>query len=205
MQAIAAIEPLAPKAELVLEGALQEFLARGYAAASMDRVAAAAGVSKATVYSHFGDKEGLFAALVARFAQKKYPRLFQRSAPQPPPMPPEMLLRHLLNEVLDKIEDDDQRQDFMRLVIGESGRFPELSKILIRNFSMQGIKNISHYLASRSELDLPDPEATARVIIGTMVYHVLLQKIMHGDDLIPIDRDRVIDALVHLVLSTQHG
>ena len=59
------------KAALILQGAMQEFLARGYSAASMDRVAAAAGVSKATVYSHFGDKETLFKELVAQMAQKK--------------------------------------------------------------------------------------------------------------------------------------
>ncbi|MEO0854732.1 MAG: TetR/AcrR family transcriptional regulator, partial [Cyanobacteria bacterium J06648_11] len=59
--------------------------------------------------------------------------------------------------------------------------------------------------ASRPELDLPDPVATARVVIGTMVYHVLTQKILHGDELIPIDRDRVIDTLIHLILSTQRS
>ena len=50
---------------------MQEFLARGYAAASMDRVASIAGVSKATVYSHFGDKEGLFKALVESMAKQR--------------------------------------------------------------------------------------------------------------------------------------
>ena len=37
---------------------------QGYAGTSMDAVASAAGVSKLTVYSHFGDKEGLFNASV---------------------------------------------------------------------------------------------------------------------------------------------
>ncbi|NET52594.1 MAG: helix-turn-helix transcriptional regulator, partial [Merismopedia sp. SIO2A8] len=60
------------KAEVILEGAMQEFLAHGYAATSMDRIAAAAGVSKATVYSHFQDKEGLFTTLIQRLAQERY-------------------------------------------------------------------------------------------------------------------------------------
>jgi TetR/AcrR family transcriptional regulator len=63
---------LAEKAEQILTGAMQEFLVHGYAATSMDRVAKAAGVSKATVYTYFQDKEGLFAALVQRFAQRKF-------------------------------------------------------------------------------------------------------------------------------------
>ena len=37
------------KRQAVLDGARREFLQHGYAASSMDRVAAAAGVSKATV------------------------------------------------------------------------------------------------------------------------------------------------------------
>ncbi|HEY9832621.1 MAG TPA: helix-turn-helix domain-containing protein, partial [Stenomitos sp.] len=61
----------AEKTNAILDGAMQEFLANGYAATSMDKVAAAAGVSKATVYSHFQDKQGLFTALVQRLACKK--------------------------------------------------------------------------------------------------------------------------------------
>lgn len=36
------------------------FMEQGFAGVSMDGIAAAAGVSKLTVYSHFGDKESLF-------------------------------------------------------------------------------------------------------------------------------------------------
>ena len=50
----------ADKEELILQGALQVFMTQGYTAASMDRIAAAAGVSKSTLYSYFRDKEGLF-------------------------------------------------------------------------------------------------------------------------------------------------
>lgn len=42
------------------------FLRRGFNDVSMEAVAAAAGVSKMTVYSHFGDKESLFEAVVRR-------------------------------------------------------------------------------------------------------------------------------------------
>jgi AcrR family transcriptional regulator len=38
----------------------------------MDKVAKTGGVSQATVYSYFPDKEGLFAALVQRLARKKF-------------------------------------------------------------------------------------------------------------------------------------
>ena len=56
------------KVEQILQGAMQEFLVHGYAGTSMDRIAASGGISKATVYSHFQDKQGLFKALVERLA-----------------------------------------------------------------------------------------------------------------------------------------
>ena len=48
----------------ILSAATGSFFEHGYAATSIERVAARAGVSKVTVYNHFGDKEGLFAAAV---------------------------------------------------------------------------------------------------------------------------------------------
>lgn len=48
------------KRAAILDAALAEFRATGYEATSMDRVAAAAGVSKRTVYNHFPSKEALF-------------------------------------------------------------------------------------------------------------------------------------------------
>lgn len=45
----------------IIDAAIEEFLAAGYDATSMDRIAARANVSKRTVYNHFPSKEALFA------------------------------------------------------------------------------------------------------------------------------------------------
>ena len=60
------------KTEAILQGAIAEFLKSGYAATSMDKVAKTAGVSKATIYSHFGDKESLFNAVVQDLVKDKF-------------------------------------------------------------------------------------------------------------------------------------
>lgn len=52
------------KRNAILAAAKTLFLEHGYSGASMDAIAAGAGVSKLTVYSHFGDKETLFNAAV---------------------------------------------------------------------------------------------------------------------------------------------
>ncbi|MGF6770264.1 TetR/AcrR family transcriptional regulator of autoinduction and epiphytic fitness [Paraburkholderia sp. GAS199] len=52
------------KRAAVIAAAIEEFLAAGFDATSMDRIAARAGVSKRTVYNHFPSKEVLFAAIL---------------------------------------------------------------------------------------------------------------------------------------------
>jgi TetR/AcrR family transcriptional repressor of mexJK operon len=62
----------------ILEAAKHLFARDGFAGVSMDQIAAEAGVSKLTVYSHFGDKEALFrAAIQAKCEEMLPPDLFQ--------------------------------------------------------------------------------------------------------------------------------
>jgi len=60
------LSAVSPKREAILDGAVKCFLEHGYAATSMDSVAAAASVSKATIYAHFSSKADLFAAVISR-------------------------------------------------------------------------------------------------------------------------------------------
>ena len=46
----------------ILAAAMDEFAEHGHAGARIDRIAAASGMSKPMIYSHFGDKDGLYAA-----------------------------------------------------------------------------------------------------------------------------------------------
>ena len=62
--------PRAGKRQEVLAGALTVFARDGYARASIDVIAAAAGVSTRTLYNHFGDKAGLFRAVIQESAKK---------------------------------------------------------------------------------------------------------------------------------------
>ncbi|KAF1687258.1 TetR family transcriptional regulator [Pseudoxanthomonas broegbernensis] len=57
----------------ILDAAKRLFVEQGYQGVSMDQIAAAAGVSKLTVYSHFGDKETLFSAAIAAKCREVLP------------------------------------------------------------------------------------------------------------------------------------
>ena len=72
------------KASAILEAARQLFTAHGFDGASMDQIAAAAGVSKLTVYSHYGDKDTLFSAVVKSYCERNLPDSLFESAPEVP-------------------------------------------------------------------------------------------------------------------------
>src|SRR5216683_3337927 len=57
-------ERRAERRKAILAAALQEFSARGFAAARLDDVAVRAGIAKGTIYLYFQDKEALFQDLI---------------------------------------------------------------------------------------------------------------------------------------------
>jgi TetR/AcrR family transcriptional regulator, regulator of autoinduction and epiphytic fitness len=185
------------KAEAILAGAMQEFLACGYASTSMDRVASAACVSKATIYSHFQDKEGLFNALIQQLVQKKFRSIFSPVDDRALQGDPTAVLRQVANNVLDSGMGDSQYVNFMRLIMGESGRFPELARAFVRNIEATACQFFKQYLHNKAEeLRLPDPEATGRIFIGALVHYLIVQEMLHGKDIMPMERDRLVDGLI---------
>lgn len=71
----------------ILEAAKQMFLEHGFEGAGMDQIAALAGVSKLTVYNHFGDKEALFIAAVEHYCEQQVPPALFTPAPDQPLRP----------------------------------------------------------------------------------------------------------------------
>lgn len=72
------------KRSAILEAAKRLFLIEGYDGVSMDQIATEAGVSKLTVYSHFGDKETLFGAAVRAHCEQHLPALLFAAEPGTP-------------------------------------------------------------------------------------------------------------------------
>ncbi|KKD35558.1 TetR/AcrR family transcriptional regulator [Limnoraphis robusta] len=186
------------KAEAILKGAMQEIMASGYAAASMDRIAAASGVSKPTLYNYFQDKESLFITLIEKLVKEKFQDFFSPQYFQEP-LPPgkgEILLRQLAKKIVEDAVNQPEFLDFMRIIVGESGRFPELARTFTRTIKVTAFESITHLFANCPELKTHDPEVAARIFLGTMVHYVITQKLLHGEDILPMDSDRLIDGLI---------
>ena len=191
------------KTEAILKGAMQEFLAHGYAATSMDRVAKAAKVSKATVYSHFGDKESLFNAVIKDLAQDKFQTVMGLQQPQSLEQEPKIVLSAIATRMLNNAKSDRNFQNFIRIIIGESGRFPGLAQAYVRNLAKPAIETLTQYLKSHPELKLEDPEATVRVMIGTLVYFVMLQEMLYGQEILPLESERLVNTLTNLITGNR--
>jgi AcrR family transcriptional regulator len=187
------------KREQILQGAWQIFLQNGYEGTSMDRVAAAAGVSKITIYKHFQDKEGVFTALIEQVTAERFQRVFGDLDFDEPPA---IALRKLAKKLLDMLAIDDAYIAFLRLLIGESGRFPELAQLFIRALPQRVWALLSEYVAAHPELHSPHPEATARIFVGALISHVMTQRLLHGEAIAPIDQDIVVDTLIQTILGT---
>jgi TetR/AcrR family transcriptional repressor of mexJK operon len=61
------------KRAAILDVAKRLFVQHGFDGVSMDQIAAEAGVSKLTVYSHFGDKDSLFSAAIRAKCEEQMP------------------------------------------------------------------------------------------------------------------------------------
>lgn len=188
----------AEKAEQILSGAMAVFLAAGYAGTSMDRVAAQAGVSKHTIYNHFGDKDGLFNALIERLVLRCFYIEFgcELSLEEPP----EPMLRRLGATFLN-LGNDPEYVAFMRLLIAESGRCPALAQLYVQKVIQQGNQVLTDYLIAHPQVTVPDPEVRSHIFFGSLVAYILSHQVLHGRELLNIAETALLDSLVTLVLS----
>ncbi len=187
------------KTEAILRGAMQEFLEHGYAAARIDKIVAAAGVSKATVYRRFADKTALFTALIQRMAART--NLFQQQDFPPLQEEPVVFLKAYATRMLDNIAQNSQDLTFFRIIIAESGRFPELAQAFVQNIEKPNLEFLTQYFAAHPKLQLADPEVAARTFIGTLIHFMIVRNLLHGGDILPMERDRLIDSLLDLIIQ----
>ncbi len=114
---------------------------------------------------------------------------------------PIVLLRRLGEIFFTKVADNRDYLGLIRLIIGESERFPQLAKLYTQIVVNQGRQLLSEYLLSHQELSIDDPEAIAHIFFGSLVSHIIVQEMLYGKEIMPLSRDRLLDSLIGLVLA----
>ena len=127
---------VSPKHRQMLDAAADLFMAHGYGSVSMDAVARAAGVSKATLYAHFASKERLFATMVGEVCRRNtagegmFPEQVDDIV---------AVLRAIGGRGL-RFLLQDRTLAIYRMVMAECVRFPELGAAFMAN-GPQGFRN----------------------------------------------------------------
>ncbi|MCC9311772.1 TetR/AcrR family transcriptional regulator [Kitasatospora sp. RB6PN24] len=159
------------KRRAIINAALGEFLREGYSAASMDAITARSGVSKATIYKHFGSKERLFLAVVGGILPTTYADLkpFNSTIAEA-----EDLRAALVALMLDwaRILLRPDIMSLRRLVIGEIDRFPQLGQLWYRiNYDMNNGPLVEAFteLDRRGVLRAPDPKLAVQQLVAATV------------------------------------
>ena len=148
------------KFDQVVDGAREVFLRDGFEGASVDDIARAAGVSKATLYSYFPDKRLLFMEVATRQC-KEQARISIESIDSS--RPPQEVLSRVAHQFLGFIYSD-MGQRIFRICVAEADRFPQLGQEFYHSGPMIMRAALVDYLrkaADRKELKISDFDLAA--------------------------------------------
>ena len=124
------------KERAILDAALDVFAESGFAPARLEEVAARAGVAKGTIYLYFPSKQALFEALIRTGIGAPIEAAGAEAAALD--LPFEAVVRGLFTRMRREILAT-RRKEIIRLVIAESGRFPELAEFYYREVVARGM------------------------------------------------------------------
>lgn len=163
------------KLDQVREGARRIFLRDGFVAANVDDIAKAAGVSKATLYSYFPDKELMFRDSM----QSVFEAIGTGPVDTNIDTPATIALPSIMIAISDWFCLPMQKQLF-RLALTEAERFPKFSTAYWQNFDIKVTNPLQDRLdfwVAQGELALDDTAiATQNLIAMCETYRHILAK-----------------------------
>jgi len=158
---------------LIVDGARQLFIEKGYGRTTTDDVAAQCRISKQTLYRLFPGKPALFAAVVEAHRYSMLALQGDYDA-----MPLEQALQQIFRIDLDpKIERDNLA--LLRLVMLESQQHPELEQMLLEYGANKARADLAKWLKARRKKDaveIDDADGAAHILLD-MVFGPMVLKL----------------------------
>jgi TetR/AcrR family transcriptional repressor of mexJK operon len=206
---------LEQRRERLLEAGEKQFLAKGYAGASVNEIVRRAGGSLATLYNEFGSKEGLFAAIMRRRASSIFDCPLQDaglgSCPEPAAKPFKKLsaraaLTRLASRLLERRLSDDSLALY-RIAVSEAPRFPALRKAILETNLPTFIRTMADALLELKLVTRRDSVAAAEEFVSMVHGQLLFRAACGGGPEISAQQrakhvERVVDAF--LTLHPEH-
>ncbi len=194
-------DELGAKALKIMEAATALFITEGYGAVSMDEVAKAAGVSKATVYSHFGSKEKLFAAIIHHACKGFAVDLFPQVTDEPDIA---VALRRIASSIESFLLGEGPIKVY-RIIVSEGPRFPEVIEAWYSTGPRPFRAMLSDFLRKATKdgkLVIPNPTLAAEQLIALVKGPLYLRRLFN----LPTQPDdptseEVVDGAVQMILN----
>lgn len=189
------------KFDQVLAGARQVFLTQGYEGASVDDIARAASVSKATLYSYFPDKRLLFLEVAKAECYRQADEAHARIGCDCPPREALTIAARALVDLF----TSEFFQRMFRIFVAESERFPELGREFYQSGPVLARERIAGYLAEAEALGLlhcPD-RALAADQLCELCKADLFTRLIFGvsERVTQSEKDRIITGAVDTFLA----
>ncbi|MBK4216533.1 TetR/AcrR family transcriptional regulator [Paracoccus caeni] len=152
------------KFDQVIAGATEIFLRDGYAAASVDDIAQAATVSKATLYSYFPDKKLMFEEALSIALQKL-------SSTSPVEIPSHMDAHDGVHEIARQIAVwlvEPQNVRLYRVHVAETVRFSTIAngfQTVLQGLLHDRVRGYLDHWVQAGQLDIPDTSMAADLLI----------------------------------------
>ncbi|OAE98625.1 TetR family transcriptional regulator [Bradyrhizobium centrolobii] len=160
----------------LIEVATRLFLDRGFDATSLDAVAEAARVSKPTVYSRYGDKRGLFTAVLRREIDRWLAPLSAAAETQlgsSSDVSVEQRLVEVGREMLTFTCGPDAVA-FSRMMTSQAINFPDIAKLGKEEGWLKAVATTARFfdhLVAQGALDVEDTTIAAEVFLDVVVGH----------------------------------
>ena len=160
----------------LIEVATRLFLDRGFDATSLDAVAEAARVSKPTVYARYGDKRGLFTAVLRREISRWLAPLSAAAETQlgsASDISVEQRLVEIGREMLTFTCGPDAVA-FSRMMTSQAINFPEIAKLGKEEGWLKAVATTARFfdhLVAQGALNMEDTTIAAEVFLDVVVGH----------------------------------
>jgi len=189
------------KFDQVLRGAREVFMRDGFEGASVDDIARAAGVSKATLYAYFPDKRVLFFEVVRNECELQAERAVELIDDD---APPRAVLTMVAQRIVPFLLSDFARRIF-RICLAESDRFPELGRAFYESGPELGRARLTEYMrcaVARGELHIVDFDLAADQFAELCKAHVWVRSAFGVQtEYTEAELARVIDGAVETFLA----
>jgi AcrR family transcriptional regulator len=192
----------AARRQAILAAALDEFSARGFAAARLDDVAERAGVAKGTIYLHFADKEALFQEIVRTMV---VPLVLNVEAAPPDNVPTRLVLERLIAMFVREVYGT-RRREIVRLIMTEGPRFPALAEFYYHEVVERGIAAMRALLAraaARGELRSDGIARYPHIVVAPLMLSIIWSGLF--DRFAPIDVAALMRAHLDLIFDKERA